>query len=686
MVAEVRDIASYVDARLIGAGGFGAVYRARDENHNRDVAIKVLPSELGDDERKRFERERQTMGLLGAHPFVIPVYESGFTDKGEPYIVMEFASGGSMGERVRGTSPVPWAEAAKVMAAVADAVQTAHENGVLHRDIKPDNVLIDQFGHPKLADFGIAAVASSTTSTTNTATTIAHASPELMRGEPSAEASDIYAIGSTVYALIKGTPAFFRPDDDDVTPMVERIQSDPPPDLRKFGIPDELAAVIERAMAKDPDDRQPSAMVLAHELRTAAAGHGPPTGPLMVAPGDLPTIGKPPATNGSSPNDSSSNGSSTKGSKSKGSKSKGSKPKDSKTKGSSAKRSAAEKAGAVGTGGAAATARSDDAKSESSPTDDVDAETKSGESTDTKTSSKKGAANKTKTGDDTEPEEVGDDAEPAADIGDDTDGDGDGDQEERESESDETGDVAPDGVRKAGAPPLPPHRFQSPPEPETTWSAGRLAALGVALAAFIAAIALAVVLIRDDQATTGESAATVEVDCPAVIPVDAKVFCSIFTTEADSGQWHLPAFLSEPQPIETVPGEYEIFIAPTNPEAVGREFALVVDVDGSDGVAERLEHQFAVVDLFAEVNCPEQIALNDSVVCDIVSYNATEGDWSIPRFGGAPLEVVPGADPIFVEPRDPDSVGQSYEISVEVRNAAGESYTATSEFEVTAAG
>ncbi|MGI9617024.1 MAG: serine/threonine-protein kinase [Acidimicrobiales bacterium] len=676
MVAKVRDIASYSDARLIGEGGFGAVYRARDEDHNRDVAIKVLPSELGDDERRRFERERQTMGLLGAHPFVIPVYESGFTDKGEAYIVMEFAAGGSMGERVRSTNPVPWAEAAKIMAAVADAVQTAHENGVLHRDIKPDNVLIDQFGHPKLADFGIAAVASSNTSTTNTATTIAHASPELMRGEPSAEASDIYAIGSTVYALIKGTPAFFRSDDDDMAPMVDRIQSDPPPDLRKFGIPDELATVIERAMAKDPADRQPSAMVLAQELRTAAAGHGPPTGPLMIAPGDLPTIGKPPATNGSSPGDTSSNGSSAKSSSKKG-----------PSKGSTGKRSAAKKAGAVGAGGAAAAARGDDAESEPSTTDEDDADTAPDESTDTKPSSKQGAANKTKTDDDdTAAEEVGDDSDSDATAGDEDAGaDGDGDGQERSSEPDETGDVASGGVHMAGEPPLPPRRFESLPEPETTWSAGRIAALGVSVAAFIAAIALAVVLIRGDQTTTGESAATVEVDCPTVIPVDAKVFCSIFTTEAESGQWHLPAFLSEPQPIETVPGEYEIFIAPTNPEAVGREFALVVDVDGSDGIAERLEHQFAVVDLFAEVNCPEQIPLNDSVVCDIVSYNATDGEWRIPRFGGAPLEIVPGADPIFVEPRDPDSVGQSYEISVEVRNAAGDSYIATSEFEVTAA-
>jgi len=667
VVARVRDIAGYSGARLIGEGGFGAVYRARDETHGRDVAIKVLPSELGDDERRRFERERQTMGLLGAHPFVVQVFESGFTDDGEAYIVMEFASGGSMGERVRSTGPVPWAEAAKVMAAMADAVQIAHENGVLHRDIKPDNVLIDGFGNPKLADFGIAAVAGSTTSTTNTLTTVAHAAPELMQGEPSSEAVDIYALGSSAYALIKGTPAFYRPDDDDMTPMVGRIQNDAPPDLRKFGIPDDVVKVIEQAMAKDPADRYTSATALAQDLRAASAGEGPPTGPLTIAPDDLPTI----AAQTAADRDASTNGASSNG--------------------TSNRSAAGVKAGA--TAGAAASAVG--------KAGDEDGAVETADKTDTEAPESADADNDaSRNGDDGDSDEGGGDDTSADDDSGGESGSDDGGEEGGESSSDETDPSLSTGVHKPGSPPLPPHQYESVAEPEPTWSAGRIAALGIAVAAFIAAVALAVVLIgaEDEAIDAGDgSAATaltvvgngepaVQVDCPSVIPVGAKVFCSIFTTNAVSGQWRLPAFLDGPQPIEIVPGEYEIFIAPTNPEAVGEKFTMIVDVEGTDGSSAQLVHDFSVVELYAEVSCPLQIPLNQSVVCDITSYNATEGEWSIPRFGGSGLEVVPGSNPIFIEPSDPDSVGSRYEITVVVRDGDGQSYTAMSEFEVVPAG
>ena len=715
MAAKVRDIAQYADARLIGEGGFGAVYRARDERHGRDVAIKVLPSDLGDEERARFERERQVMGSLGAHLFVIPVHESGLTDDGEPFIVMQFASGGSLGERVRASGPVPWAEAAKVMAAVADAVQFAHENGVLHRDIKPDNVLIDQFGHPKLADFGIAAVANTTTSAADgTAATIAHAAPELMRGEPSTEATDIYAIGSSVYGLIKGTPAFYRQGDEDMGPMAERIQNEPPPDLREVGIPDDLATAIERAMAKDPDDRQTSAAALAQELRAAAAGVGPPTGPLTIAPEDLPTIGEPTAMNGSSANGSSATkrsedtkatdadtegagkaddnaaskrsrgrgsgagSSSDEGSAEEGSNKKSSAKKPAARKGSnkksSAKKSAARKSSAKGR------RRNGGVKAETTNGASHSNGSRGGDAADTATATADATQSGGKLATD-------------LDVTDTIDGETTNLDASDESIPDETDPGSDTALRKPGAPPLPPHRFQSTTDPEPEWSAGRVAALGVAAVAFIAAVATAIILIgNDDDAVqtegggpsgpTASAAPTIEVDCPTSIPVNARVRCSIFTTDAVSGEWHLPAFIAEPKPIETVPGEFEIFVSPTNPDAVGRDFSLIVDAVGGDGTTERLNHDFTVVGTYAEVACPDRIALGESVVCNIVSYNATEGEWTIPHFGGSELEIVPGANTIFIEPSDPDSVGETYEITVEVRNDDGDSFTATSAFEV----
>ena len=177
MAAHRRDIARFKDATLIGRGGFGAVYRATDDEHGREVAIKVLQGALGETERRRFDRERQTMGRLGAHPNIVPVHESGYTEQGEGYIVMSLATKGSVADRLEREGPLPWSEAVSIIVAIARAAQAAHEQGVLHRDIKPDNILIDAYDNPRLTDFGIAAVASNATATTSTTATIAHAAP-----------------------------------------------------------------------------------------------------------------------------------------------------------------------------------------------------------------------------------------------------------------------------------------------------------------------------------------------------------------------------------------------------------------------------------------------------------------------------------------------------------------------------
>lgn len=257
----------------IGRGGFGSVYRASDPAHGREVAIKVLHGKLGDTERRRFDRERRAMGRLGSHPNIVPVYDSGYTDAGEAYLVMELASGGSLQNRLDAAGPLPWSEAAGIMAGIASAVEAAHLAGVLHRDVKPDNILIDEYGNAKLTDFGIASVADSSTATTSTSATIAHAAPEVLDGSPSTAAVDIYAIGSTLHNLIAGTAPFYREGDATVAAMIGRIATQPPPDLRPLGVPDPVAAVVERALAKAPDHRQAAAAQVAEELR-AAMGHG----------------------------------------------------------------------------------------------------------------------------------------------------------------------------------------------------------------------------------------------------------------------------------------------------------------------------------------------------------------------------------------------------------------------------
>ena len=290
MAAHTRDIARFKNATLIGRGGFGSVYRASDDEHGRAVAIKVLQGSLGETERRRFDRERQTMGRLGAHPNIVPVHESGYTEQGEGYIVMELAAKGSVGDRLEREGALPWREAVSIIVAIARAAQAAHDQGVLHRDIKPDNILIDAYDNPRLTDFGIAAVASNATATTSTTATIAHAAPEVLHGLPPTPSVDIYALGSTLYNLIIGRPPFQEPGDHGVPAMITRALSQPPPDLRRFGLPGAVAEIAERALAKESGSRQASAAQLADQLQGAL--EAAPTGGVGPAAGaaGAPTI------------------------------------------------------------------------------------------------------------------------------------------------------------------------------------------------------------------------------------------------------------------------------------------------------------------------------------------------------------------------------------------------------------
>ena len=178
-------IAGFEDPVEIGRGGFGVVYKAHQTGFERTVALKILPIAAADESaRDRFERERMAMGALSSHPNIVTVYGSGFTDDQQPYIVMEFMSRGSLGDRLRSRAPMPWNDAAAATIKVAGALDAAHEAGVLHRDIKPENILVSQYGEPKLGDFGIARIegANQTRSGVITAT-MAHAPPEIVEGQ-----------------------------------------------------------------------------------------------------------------------------------------------------------------------------------------------------------------------------------------------------------------------------------------------------------------------------------------------------------------------------------------------------------------------------------------------------------------------------------------------------------------------
>jgi YVTN family beta-propeller protein len=264
-------VPGYTDLEEIGRGGYAVVYRGHQAAFGRSVAIKVLTSpSVGELEKTRFEREALAMGRLSWHPNIVVVHETGMTDTGLPYLVEEFLEGGSLGDKLRRDGIFSPAEAVADLIQLCAAAHTAHEADLLHRDIKPDNALIDAFGHIKLADFGIAAVSGSTITATGIVTaTIAHAAPEVLNGARATYGADVYSLGSTLYELLTGTAAFVRDDEESIVPLVVRVTNDPVPDLTQLGVPSPVADVVEQAMAKSPDDRPSSALQLGQMLQSA---------------------------------------------------------------------------------------------------------------------------------------------------------------------------------------------------------------------------------------------------------------------------------------------------------------------------------------------------------------------------------------------------------------------------------
>ena len=252
---------------MIGRGGFGAVYRVRDETHGREVAVKVLPALLDDSARRQFDRERRAMGVLSDHPGIGTVHTSGFTTHGEPYIAMQLMRGGSLADRIA-KGPMPVGEALSIGAAMADALQAAHEAGVLHLDVKPENILFTSHGEPKLVDFGIATLADDTRATSTIRATPAFAAPEVLEGQPATPAADVYSLGVTLYAAIAGQAPFAG---DSMLTVLRRIAVEPVPVIDRPDVPAPVVDLLHRAMDKSPAGRPASMAAFAAELRALQA-------------------------------------------------------------------------------------------------------------------------------------------------------------------------------------------------------------------------------------------------------------------------------------------------------------------------------------------------------------------------------------------------------------------------------
>ncbi|PZG14576.1 hypothetical protein C1I95_21400 [Micromonospora craterilacus] len=276
------------DAVEVGRGGFGVVYRAWQPDFHRWVAVKVLAADWHGPSRARFERELKTLGRLSDHPHIVTLHQAGRTVAGNPYLLMAYEEGGSLADRLAATdgsgaevAEPRWVAAVAGGIAVAGALETAHRAGVLHRDVKPGNILISPYGEPKLADFGLARPRTEVPDAGRRRVTasVPHAAPEVLRGEPASVTSDVYALASTVLHWIRGTPAFTGHSEAD---LLRRIAADPVPDLRPDGVPEAVCAALERAMAKDATQRQPTVAAFAEELRQAQRAAGEPATPFVL--------------------------------------------------------------------------------------------------------------------------------------------------------------------------------------------------------------------------------------------------------------------------------------------------------------------------------------------------------------------------------------------------------------------
>jgi hypothetical protein len=273
----------YVLENEIARGGMGIVWRARDQVLARPVAVKVLHPQLSHDDAflERFRREALAAARL-AHPNVVSIYDtgSGVGPDGveRNYIVMEYCSGGTLEEVIRNGAVEP-ERAAALGASICDALAYAHRHEVVHRDIKPGNVLITDDGTIKVADFGIAKAAFVTGDLTTTGSilgTVTYLSPEQARGEEPDARSDIYSLGVVLYELLTGRPPFS--EESQIATAMRHIHEDPPPPRSvRAGIPRALEAVVLKALAKDPAERFQTVDEMGRSLLTAGGAEASTT-------------------------------------------------------------------------------------------------------------------------------------------------------------------------------------------------------------------------------------------------------------------------------------------------------------------------------------------------------------------------------------------------------------------------
>lgn len=273
---------SYV--HILGSGGFADVFLYEQNMPRRQVAVKVMLSELVNDQvRQMFQAEANLMAQLSTHPSILTVYEANVSSDGRPYLVMELCSAG-LAERYR-REPIPVAEVLRIAVRIGSAIETAHRAGVLHRDIKPSNILTTAYGHPVLSDFGIASTLTTQVEAESVGLSIPWSAPEVLLDETSGTiASEVWSFCATVYSLLAGRSPFEDPGgSNSSTDLMSRIARAKPFGIGRDDVPPSLEDLLRRGMSRRPDHRPGSVIEVVRELQTIEAELGLPQTPLEIA-------------------------------------------------------------------------------------------------------------------------------------------------------------------------------------------------------------------------------------------------------------------------------------------------------------------------------------------------------------------------------------------------------------------
>jgi serine/threonine protein kinase len=286
-VVAAPDIPGHTVTGVLGSGGFATVYRTWQVAVGRETAVKVDNRVLHTErDQRRFFREVNAAGQLSGHPHVIAVYDAGALRDGRPYLVMELCADGSLNDAVRRDGPMSAEYVCRIGVGLADALAAAHASGILHRDIKPGNILINRYGAVGLSDFGLASIIATTgeQSVTREALTPAYAPPESFYAAEPTAAADIYSLAATLYALISGRPPRFPADRSPGVATILALHGQPVDDIP--GVPPRMLAILRQCLMADPALRLPSAAALRDELAALLSQPGlsqPGRGPIRAA-------------------------------------------------------------------------------------------------------------------------------------------------------------------------------------------------------------------------------------------------------------------------------------------------------------------------------------------------------------------------------------------------------------------